>query len=560
MSISKLFPVWTITVLTLISTNHGFSQTQLTGNVLDVKNEYPLAYVNIGIKDKNIGTVSKGDGSFTITIPSEYQSDSLTFSIVGYHESTRSITDLMSDKNVSIELNERTTQLEEVVITGEKLVERKYGIKKRGPIHFTDGIFKKDDTFEIGQVISLGNALTQITSLNLHINTSRPDSANFRINFYRYSEDENIPKERIIEKSILQRHHVNEGWLKFDLSDYNILLKGHVLVSLEFIPETEKEVSQIYYEVKIGGSSKSFFRKTSLGQWTRPPHHYCLYATVITDKNAPDEPDDEETLPAFTLKSDFSDESFSLFVRLPRNYSKNKEQTYPVVYLLDGNAYFDLVASSADSYSKKKKISVDPIVVGIGYENAYVMDSLRDRDYTFPNALPADSFKISGQGDKFYEFIQAKIVTHIDSIYRTDKANRTIMGHSLGGYFVLYALTHHLEEPSVFTNFIAASPSVYYHDTYLIKEIGSSLTDQRNLENTNVYLTIGELEVVENQSNEFEQLSKVLANKAISLKTEVYKNLEHMGTAIPTFENGIDLLMSEPILQSQAKKIRHDNK
>ncbi len=446
MNYLKANAICTIIILILSINNHIFSQTQIIGRVIDANDKSPLAYVNIGIKEKNIGTISKENGSFSIDVPTEYQSRILTFSIVGYYESNLSIRDLIANENVVIQLKEKPTQLEEVVVAGEKLVEKKYGIKRRGAIHFTDGIFKKDDSFEIGQVIRLGNSIAQITSVNLHLNSSRPDSANFRINFYRYDIDENIPKERIIEKSILQRHPVNEGWLKFDLSNYNILISGDVLMSLEFIPEADNDIKQIFYEVKLGGSSKSFFRKTSLGQWTRPPHHYCLYATAITDKNAPDEPDDDETPPAFTLKSDFSNESFSFFVRLPKNYSKTNKQTYPVIYLLDGNAYFDQVSNSVDSYIKKKKVSVDPIVVGIGYENAYVMDSLRNRDYTFPDALPADSFKISGQGNKFYNFIKTRLVTYIDSAYRTDKSNRTIMGHSLGGYFVLYALNQNLSD------------------------------------------------------------------------------------------------------------------
>jgi predicted alpha/beta superfamily hydrolase len=543
MNYLKATPICTVIILILSINNQIFSQTQITGKVIDTNDKRPLAYVNIGIKEKNIGTISKEDGSFSIDIPSEYQSGSLTFSIVGYYESNLSIKDLNSKGNVTIQLKEKPTQLEEVVVTGKKLVEKKYGIKRRGAIHFTDGIFKKDDSFEIGQAIRLGNSLAQITSLNLHINSLRPDSANFRINFYRYDVDENIPKERIVEKSILQRHPINEGWLKFDLSNYNILIKGDVLISLEFIPEIDAK--QIFYEVKLGGSSKSFFRKTSLGKWIRPPHHYCLYATAITDKNAPDEPEDDETPPAFTLKSDFSNEPFSFFVKLPKNYPKNIKQTHPVIYLLDGNAYFDQVANSVDSYVKKKEISVDPIVVGIGYENAYVMDSLRDRDYTYPDALPADSFKISGQGDKFYNFIKTKLLTYIDSAYRTDKSNRTIMGHSLGGYFVLYALNQNLSDSLVFNNFIAASPSIYYHDNYLAKEIGSSPIYQRNIARIKLYLTIGELEVLENQSNDFKIFSKTITDKTISVQTEVYKGLEHMGTAIPTFENGIQLFLTK---------------
>ena len=43
----------------------------------------------------------------------------------------------------------------------------------------------------------------------------------------------------------------------------------------------------------------------------------------------------------------------------------------------------------------------------------------------------------------------------------------------------------------------------------------------------------------ENQGNDFENLLKVLTEKSINVQTKVYKNAEHMGTAIPTFEEGI---------------------
>ena len=96
-----------------------------------------------------------------------------------------------------------------------------------------------------------------------------------------------------------------------------------------------------------------------------------------------------------------------------------------------------------------------------------------------------------------------------------------------------------------FNNFIAASPSIYYHDNYLAMEISRSPNYQRNVENIKLYLTIGELEALENQTNDFRILSKILTDKTINTQTEVYKGLEHMGTAIPTFENGIQLFMSK---------------
>lgn len=121
--------------------------------------------------------------------------------------------------------------------------------------------------------------------------------------------------------------------------------------------------------------------------------------------------------------------------------------------------------------------------------------------------------------------------------------NIGIKEKNIGTYFVLYAIKRHLTEASIFNNFIAASPSIYYHDQYLIKEIDNSPTDDGNIKNTKLYLTIGELEALENQSNTFKDLIKVLTDKAINVQAEVYKNSEHMGTALPTFENGIQLFL-----------------
>lgn len=248
----------------------SFSQIKITGEIVDSKNDEALKHVNVGIKRKDVGTASLLNGLFSIEIPSEHLKDTLTFSMIGYYDLDTPINYLDPRQKLTIRLIEKSTELNELVISAEKMVQKKYGIKKRGLIHFTDGIFQNNDSFEIGQLINLGDSEGQITSVNLHINSSRTDSASFRIKFYGYDEDENRPAERISEHDILQRHPIQEGWLKFDLAKYNLILKGKVFVSIEFIPES-KVVEQIFYEVKIGGASRSFYRRNSLGQWNAPP-------------------------------------------------------------------------------------------------------------------------------------------------------------------------------------------------------------------------------------------------------------------------------------------------
>src|SRR5687767_13997403 len=75
-----------------------FAQVSLEGNVVDADTQAPLAFVNIGIRNKNIGTRSLADGSFSIQIPAQNRHDTLTFSMVGYTELKISIRDIVEGK------------------------------------------------------------------------------------------------------------------------------------------------------------------------------------------------------------------------------------------------------------------------------------------------------------------------------------------------------------------------------------------------------------------------------------------------------------------------------
>ena len=514
------------------------SQITLKGNIRDAKSNSPLAYVNIGISKKNIGTTSQENGWFSIKIPAENLLDTLRFSLVGYEQLEVAINTLSADKTVEIKLNEKAAWLKELKILGGKPVEKSYGIKKRGgPIHFTDGMFSQDDIFEIGQLIKLGSSPAQITSANLYVDSDTEDSASFRINFYRYDKDK--PSGRIVEKSILQKHLVKNGWLRFDLTQAEIVLDGNFIVAIECLPNPGKMGKPLTYEVKLGGSSKSFYRRNSQGQWNTPPHHYCLFITALVDKDTPEQTEDQQTEPTFKLYSAAVKDTFNVFVRLPEKYERSSSHKYPVVYHLDGNAYFEHVSASTRKLSRKKSFR-KPIIIGIGYRDAYLMDSLRNRDYTYPLALAADSFAISGGGKNFYSFLQHELIPHVEHTYRADSTNRTLMGHSLGGYFTLYALLEGLGKGSIFNQYVSASPSIHYYNDYIINELKAALTEKHP--DIKLFLSMGEMEISGNRFYQFNDLLKTA--RFIDLQTKVYPNLEHMGTALPSFEDGLEFIFA----------------
>lgn len=518
-------------------------QTTVKGTVIDARSKKALPYVNIGISHKNTGTISHWDGTFTMSIPEQFKNDTLTFSMVGYTPIRIPVSQMGA--STQFELSEKTSQLNPVTIAGEKLTEEKMGIAKYHPlVHFTDASTNQDDIFEIAQLIKFGDKPSKITGLNLYISEDRKDSGIFRINFYSF--DGQRPGNRIVEKSIVQTQAIQKGWINFDLKKYNIYLKGEVVAAIEFIP-SEKKTDPIYYEIKLGGSAKSFSRSQSQGEWRVPPHHYRLYITalVANDKKHPrsENGDENETLPAVRLYSSAVEDSFSIFIKVPKDYTANKQRRYPVVYLLDANAYFDQVSDYV-----KNQLREAPILVGVGYADFVQNDSLRNRDYTYPVALAEDSFAISGGADKFLRFLKQELLPYIDSAYRVDTTDRTLMGHSLGGYFTVFAMEREMMRNHLyFKNFVAASPSLSYYDNYLLKQLGnipwSTPVIPRGL-----YLTAGGLESGDGNQTPPELtdfVQQLQQRAAIQVKAAVYPNYSHMETAVKTFQDALQWLMKD---------------
>lgn len=249
---------------------------------------------------------------------------------------------------------------------------------------------------------------------------------------------------------------------------------------------------------------------------------------------------------SFKIYSKNVTDSFSIFVNLPPEYNSNPKQNFPVVYLLDANLYFEIIATILNKYAE---VGLAPVVilVGIGYQDFPTMDSLRNRDDTYPAALPEYEMNVSGGADKFLSFIEKELIPVVDSQYRIDTSKTTLMGHSLGGYFTAFALLQHLMGKSGgINNFIAASPSLHYNHYYVLECLRESPPAKKS--NLKGYFTFGGLEQNENdpslhnQDTISKQLNDILLNR-VTFKTETYSNLGHMDTQIPTFIKGLQFTL-----------------
>ncbi len=146
-----------------------------------------------------------------------------------------------------------------------------------------------------------------------------------------------------------------------------------------------------------------------------------------------------------TINSTKLGEERELKIQLPRNYDKNKEKTYPIMIVLDGDYLFEPIAGTVDYYSYWEDIP-DMIVVGIN------MGSSRNDDayYNPKNSLPEKT------GANFFEFIGMELMPYLDSNYRTSTF-RIITGHDLTANFINYYL---LKEHPLFSGYINLSPDL----------------------------------------------------------------------------------------------------
>ena len=253
------------------------------------------------------------------------------------------------------------------------------------------------------------------------------------------------------------------------------------------------------------------------------------------------------------LYSSNVNDTFSIFTSLPEDYDPH--QHYPVVYLLDANIYFDIMSAAIHKYAE---IGLAPqvILVGIGYKDFPSLDSLRNRDDTYPVAIPEYEMAVSGGADKFLAFISHELIPYVDKKYETDTTKRILMGHSLGGYFTTYTLLQNLSSTNnSFSGYIAASPSIHYNKYYLVEKL-KELPQQKNRDHKlSIYLTYGGAEDDENKDDSTmmksvvvsQRLNELLSGKqsgSIIYKSDIYSNLGHMDMPIPTFMKGLQWIFN----------------
>lgn len=250
----------------------------LTGQLQDQRTHRPIPFVSIGIKGRNVGTVADETGHFSLRIPEALAGDSLTFSAIGYQAQVFSLMQLAPGQPQTVLLREKSTEMQEVVVRARTTKTRRIGTTTHNPLLWGNVQQKEPhDMVEFAKFIPLANRPSEVLQAHIFLRRPTVDTVTFRLNFYRAGSDR--PEERVVERTILVRTAIRNGWLTIDLAAYALTLQTDFYLGFEFLPDKQLPMPAFSYGAQFGGAA--LVRTSSLGTWIRQPGaSLTAYVTV----------------------------------------------------------------------------------------------------------------------------------------------------------------------------------------------------------------------------------------------------------------------------------------
>lgn len=182
------------------------------------------------------------------------------------------------------------------------------------------------------------------------------------------------------------------------------------------------------------------------------------------------------------IESESLNENRVINVHLPDGYLPNGEETYPVIYVLDGsyNEDFPHIAGLVQ-FMNMYQLLPKSIVVGIANVDRY-------RDFTYPSSVKRDLKDIptSGGSESFIRFIENELQPTIAKQFKTN-GNNMLVGQSLGGLLATEIL---MTKPDLFNDYIIVSPSLWWDNEKLVNKTEKYFKEYQSLDKR-VFISLG---------------------------------------------------------------------
>jgi hypothetical protein len=261
----------------------------IAGRILDLSTDEPLEYVSIGVVNSPIGTITDEMGNFTMDVTGQSLQAMVRITIISYKEQTFTIEQFLKQAN-SIKMKPAPVQLPEIVIKpGKPFRAGVVNYTRRG--HWCGwGGTQYSRGWEKGTKISLGNTPVQLLNFNIHMQRQSFDSSFYRLHIR--SLVDNVPYDELLASNIIFKADKESGWVSVDLRKYNIILRGDIAVTIEWVKvhgviksramkfNGGLQTEYVLFNTKAN-QGPAYEKRSSQDKWRILDHHRpAIYLTV----------------------------------------------------------------------------------------------------------------------------------------------------------------------------------------------------------------------------------------------------------------------------------------
>lgn len=239
-------------------------------------------------------------------------------------------------------------------------------------------------------------------------------------------------------------------------------------------------------------------------------------------------------------------EPYRVFISVPE--TKAPKDGFPVVYLMDGNAFFSSAVNTSQALVHPRFEHKQPaIIVGLGYPIEGDRDTKRRWfDLTPPTPQPPALPKKHMERFKNMQFGGAEqaLSLLVDDIrpwlaqqYPINLDQQILFGHSLGGLFTLYALH---TRPEAFQGYAAISPSLWWNEGYLKPMLQQQAKEPR--QGKQILMIMGEQEV-DYMLKDARLAQQWFVEQGINSEYRILPYMNHSTVSLPALTMALESLL-----------------
>lgn len=241
------------------------SAQQLTGRVIDSVTGEPIPYVQIGVEGRNLGTISRDDGTFSLQGLAD---DSITFSMLGYQRLKVSPQSL-SKANV-VQLAPVVYSLKEVTVSADEIIE----LEKLGRPEITkltighSGKTPWGTGGEWGLKVATNGNRYRLQEIAFHTRFNTVDSILYRVHLYEL--DGSLPGKKLLKNEVYVKSIKKDRWIRKNISDQNIVVLSDFIVTIEIVRlwyGTSADNQLFFTYGKDPDHQATYSRESSHAQW-----------------------------------------------------------------------------------------------------------------------------------------------------------------------------------------------------------------------------------------------------------------------------------------------------